>query len=162
MTDDLNLPGKWRLKAHGQTLILRKRKLERSGHVIMKGLLWALYLPQYPQLQVEVPVGLRYKPDLVAVGNRSDEFLFWGEAGRCGVDKVRRLLRRYRDTHFVFAKWDCSPHPWRQILEQIVSETKRAAPVELLAFPADSRERFVEDSGEVSVTMEQLTTFRWG
>lgn len=160
MTDDLHLPGKWRLKAHGQTLILKKRKLERSGHVIMKGLLWALYLPQYPALQVEVPVGLRYKPDLVARHDNGD-FLFWAEAGRVGVAKVKHLLTRYRQTHFAFAKWDRSIHHWQRIIGEIVAETKREAAVELMAFPSDSMERFVNDLGEVQVDRQQLQCHTW-
>lgn len=160
MTDDLNLPGKWRLKAHGQTLVLHKRKLERSAHVIMKGLLWALYLPEYPDIQVEVKVGLRYKPDLVARSVQGD-FLFWGEAGRVGLGKVEKLLRRYRDTHFVFAKWDCRLEPWQAILQQAASQVEREAPVELLGFPPDSRERFVSDNGEVRVELDQLEFYRF-
>lgn len=44
-----------------------KRKHERIEHVWMKAFLWALYLPQYPTLSVELEIGETYKPDVVAM-----------------------------------------------------------------------------------------------
>jgi hypothetical protein len=44
---------------------------------------WALYLPLYPNLSVEIGVGDRYKPDVVALGEDGRP-LFWAEAGQVG------------------------------------------------------------------------------
>lgn len=57
-------------QAHGRTLVLVKRRSEKLEHPLMMALLWALYLPQYPDLRVEVPIGLRYKPELVQLDDQ--------------------------------------------------------------------------------------------
>jgi hypothetical protein len=36
----------------------------------MKALLWALYLPIYPKLSVEIAIGDRYRPDVVELDLR--------------------------------------------------------------------------------------------
>lgn len=161
MTSDLMLPGKWTVRAHGRRLVLVKKPNEKSAHVIMKALLWALYLPRYPQLTVEVGLGLRYKPDLVATDEREWP-VFWAEAGQVGVEKIRTLCRRYRDTHLVVAKWDVSLDSWREILDEAVAQVPRRAPVDLIRFPADSRERFVSRRGEIVVGFESLERISWG
>ncbi len=95
-------------RAHGSTLVLIKRPEESTEHVLQKALLWALYLPSYPTLRVEVPLptASRYKPDLLALDEQHP--LFWGECGVVSAAKLADLLHRYRGTHFVFSKWTAS------------------------------------------------------
>ena len=161
MADDFELAGKLRLTAHGQTLVLRKRSGEKSSHVIMKGLLWALYVPLFPSLKVEVSIGTRYKPDLVAVDERSRP-LFWAEAGAVGKAKVETLCHRYRRSHLVFAKWGAVHSGRAAMFEEIVLGTRREAPVELLFFPEDSLERWVDERGAVTLERGEIPGFRWG
>lgn len=158
--NDLELPGKWKLTAHGHTMVLRKKSGERSLHVVMKGLLWALYLPLYPQLKVEVGIGTRYKPDLVALDERGQP-LFWGESGEVGKGKIEHLCHKYRNTHLVFAKWGPLHRQKAEMFAAIAAASPRSAPVELLFFPEDSRERFVDERGAVDLRKEQLERFRW-
>lgn len=158
MSDHLSLPGKWTFRCHGRTLVLVKRPNERAAHVFMKALLWGLYLPFYPDLEVEVEIGGRYKPDLVA--GRPPRF--WAEAGQVGVSKVEDLVHRYPNTHFVLAKWDVRLDPWAAILEKVLAKERRRAPVELIGFPADSEERFVDGRGNVHVNSEALQIRRFG
>jgi hypothetical protein len=160
MADDFELAGKLRLNAHGQTLVLKKRSGEKSSHVMMKGLLWALYLPQFPSLKVEVPIGTRYKPDLVAVDERGRP-LFWAEAGAVGKAKIETLCRKYRDAHLVFAKWGQPHHATTDMFAQIVTSAKRRAPVELLYFPEDSLERWVDQHGVVRLERGELPGQVW-
>jgi hypothetical protein len=68
---------------------------ESYEHVLMKALGFALFIEEYPMLEIEVKVGLRYKPDLVARGN-ADNFLFWGEAGANSIRKTAWLLKHAR------------------------------------------------------------------
>jgi hypothetical protein len=49
-------------------LVLVNRPAESARHVLLKALVYALYLPAYPNLAVELPIGDRYRPDLVALG----------------------------------------------------------------------------------------------
>ena len=99
MTTDLMLRRKWTLRAHGRQVVFVKKSNESSEHVLMKALLWALYLPDYPELTVEISIGDRYKPDVVALDAQGSP-TFWAEAGQVGVDKIQSLVRRHRRTHF--------------------------------------------------------------
>ena len=75
---DLHLRGKWTFRAHGSQVVFIKRSIEKTSHVLMKAFLWSLYLPEYPSLAVETAIGLRYKPDVVAL-NLNRLPTFWGE-----------------------------------------------------------------------------------
>ena len=86
----------------GKRMRLWQRPGESYEHVLMKALGYALFVGEYPQLEIETRVGLRYKPDLVARassssdgGNRT-EFLFWGEAGENSIRKTAWLLKHAR------------------------------------------------------------------
>ena len=80
----------------GRRVHLWKRQGESYGHVLMKALGYAMFVGEYPELEVERRVGLRYKPDLVARGGRRARFLFWGECGATSVRKVAWLLKHAR------------------------------------------------------------------
>lgn len=153
------------VKAHNRQLVLIKKDRERIEHVWMKALLWALYLPAYPTVQVEVNIGDRYKPDLVARANDGRP-TFWGEAGQVGVQKVDSLLRRYPTTHFAWAKWDSRLGPYQEIIDKARRNRPRQAPIDLIAFPDDSVERFVATDGHITLDMtvctwERLTAGVW-
>jgi hypothetical protein len=161
MQEDRFLRRKWTLQAHGEKVIFIKSSGERGEHVVMKILLWALYLPQYPDMSVEIRIGDRYKPDVVAL-NAENEPLFWGEAGMVGKDKIEKLVKRYRNTHFAMSKWNTNLDPYIEMVEQAVSGIQRAAPFDLLRFAPDSVERFITDTGEVHVTHDDLEWVRIG
>ncbi len=63
-----------------QRVRLWQRNGESYEHILMKALGFAMFAGQYPTLEIEVKIGLRYKPDLVA-RNPNGDFLFGGEAG---------------------------------------------------------------------------------
>lgn len=46
---------------------LWQRPGESYGHVLLKALGYAMFVGEYPGLEIELSVGLRYKPDLVAL-----------------------------------------------------------------------------------------------
>ncbi|MGD8996544.1 MAG: hypothetical protein PVH80_00420 [Anaerolineae bacterium] len=124
----------------------------------MKAFIWALYLPAYPDLVVEVPVRDRYKPDLVSLDPYGKP-RFWGEAGHASPDKIRSLIRRYRDTHFALAKWDTPLDPFIDVVQDALREFARTTPFDLLRFPADSAERFVKQ-GEIAIAHKDLEWVR--
>jgi hypothetical protein len=125
----------------------------------MKAFLWALYLPAYPDLTVEVPVGDRYKPDVVAL-DRDGRPRFWGEAGQVGTSKIRSLRRRYRDTHFAIAKWDADLDLVTTVVSNALAGMERGAPFDIISFPADSGERFVDDGGQITIRLDELAWTR--
>lgn len=153
--EDLYLRRKWTLRAHDKRVIFYKKRNESSRHVFMKAFIWALYLPQYADLRVEVSIQDHYKPDVVALDWR-ERPIFWGEAGEVGQRKIRTLLRRYRHTHFVMAKWDTRLAPYIDIVQRAAKKRARHAPFDLIRFPADSAERFISADGVITLQHSDL------
>ena len=143
----------------GQIVLVKKRD-ESIEHVLMKAFLWALYLPAYPHLAVEVPIGDRYKPDLVAL-DPAGRPQFWGEAGKVGKAKYRSLARRFPDTHFAVAKWGGSLAPHQTLIEKALTGFTRRAAFDLISFPPDAAERFVED-GTIRIAFGDLEILQLG
>jgi hypothetical protein len=159
MDQNLTLSRKWTLKSRGQTVVLFKKAYEKQSHVIMKAFLWALYLPDYPDLFLERSVNDRYKPDVVAVDELGTP-QFWGEAGRLSLNKVKSLVKRYRSTHFAISKWDKPLMPFAEIFENAAAGLKRIRPIDLIRFSADSAERFIDSDGEIQITHGDIEWIR--
>lgn len=160
MTHDLELRRKWTFRAHGKQMVFFKKSFESGSHVIMKALLWALYLPAYPALSVELAIGDRYKPDLVQTADNGVP-VFWAEAGRVGQKKIRDLIDRFRSTHLVFAKWNVNLEPLKKIMAKETASVRRSAPVELISFPSDSDERFIRPDGAIGITFKNVSRIRF-
>lgn len=156
---EITIPRKWALKTQGRQVVFASNPDESSRHVLMKALLWALYLPQYPAISVEVNIGDRYKPDLVAL-NDVGEPVFWGEAGQVGVEKIHSLCRRYPQTHFAIAKWAQRVEPVADVVQAADPRRRRTAPFDLLTFPPDSLTRFFDSDGQVRITFEDIHWLR--
>jgi hypothetical protein len=159
MENDLMLWRKWTVHAHGKQIVLIKRPFEGQTHVLMKGLLWALYLPYYPALTVETRINDRFKPDLVAL-NEIGRPNFWGEAGTITVEKIRSLIRRYRSTHFAIAKWKSHLDPFVKIVTAALNGMVRERPIDLIRFQEDSGERFIDEAGRIEISHRQLEWIR--
>jgi hypothetical protein len=159
MDQDLNLSLKWTIRAQGKQIVLLKKRNEKSSHVLMKAFIWALYLPYYPKLTVEVGISHRFKPDVVSLGPGGTPE-FWGEAGHTGVRKIRLLLKRYRSTHIAFAKWNTPLKSFSNIIEKALAGIERNRPVDLLSFPADSADRFIDKEGNMQLTHDALDWVR--
>lgn len=115
----------------------------------MKALLWALYVVDYPDLQVEVSIGNKYKPDLVQL--KSGDPIFWGEAGRVRSEKLRRILKRFSQTHFVLAVWGADLATLENRVHRKTVGIRRRAPVDLIRFPTDADRRFIDRHGRIAV-----------
>lgn len=159
MSHDLMLRRKWTFRAHGKQVVFIKRSNERAAHVFMKAFLWALHLPDYPNLAVETRIGDRYKPDVVEV-NALNKPLFWGEAGQVGIAKIRSLAKRYPNTHFAIAKWKSNLTPYVATINKALAGIKRNAPFDLIGFEADSAERFIDERGYIRLTKEDVKWIR--
>lgn len=157
---DQHLQRKLTFHAHGRTLILVKRSNEKIEHRLMMALLWALYLPAYPELRIDVPIGARYRPDLVQLAPDGRP-IFWGEAGEVGLEKLRTLCARYRDTHLVFAKWATNLQPFGALLETALRGARRAAPTELIGFDADAAS-CIGATGQIAIDFADVERRRFG
>jgi hypothetical protein len=137
------------LKSHGQQVSLRKTPGESINHVVLKGLLWALMLPLYRDaVHVERDIGLRYRPDVIAL--EGDSVLWWGECGSVKPGKLSELATAFPQAQFSVCKFGRSD--LRGFATSLISSLpKRSLPnFEVINFPADSVERFINDYGEVS------------
>lgn len=139
MASDLSLRRTLTVRAGGAKLVLTKKRGESAEHVWMKAALWALYLPEYPGLKVEVSIGDPFKPDVVSLAPPpgglaygDPEPTFWGEAGKVSERKWRSLLRRFPDTHFALARWDERLEPHAAIIRRALGDRLRRAPIDLL------------------------------
>jgi hypothetical protein len=161
MGSELMLRRKWTLRARGDQVVFVKRRNERAEHVVMKALLWALYLPVYPGLKVEIPVGDRYKPDVVAVDPQAGHPRFWAEAGRVSPQKIEALAKRYRRTHFAIGKWDSALEPLAGTVRRAMEGFERSAPFDLIRFPWDSHLRFIDADGVIDIDFDDLEWQRY-
>lgn len=156
MGRERHLRRKLTLRAHGEQVVFIKRKQERIEHVWMKAFLWALYLPDYPNLRVEVSVGEKYKPDVVTMDPIRGRPRFWGEAGHVSTDKITYLVQQYPHTHFALGKWATSLDPFVGMVEDAMADAPRAAPFDLIRFPDDSAERFLDANGRITIAHDVL------
>lgn len=100
----------------------------------MKALGYAMFVGEYANLEIELPVGLRYKPDLVALtagtggpqGAAGARFKFWGECGLVTVRKVAWLLKHGDIERLALFKIDCAVAPLARELRAAVDERYRA------------------------------------
>lgn len=161
MPDEQSLRRKWTLHAHGEQVVFIKNPHERTAHVVMKALLWALYLPQYPGARVETRIGDRYKPDVVWLDMQGQP-RFWAEAGAVSTQKIDSLARRFRDTHFAIGKWDANLAPLIELVSASLEGRRRTAPFDLITFPPDSAARFIDERGNIHITHDDLEWVRLG
>lgn len=154
MSGELHLRRKWTLRAHGRQIVLVKRPNESAEHVLMKAFLWALYLPEYPEASIEIDVGDRYRPDVIA-WDLQRQPTFWAEAGMVSPQKIRSLARRYPDVHFAFAKWGRKLEQQAAMIQKALGDIRRRAPCDVISFPCDSAERFIRD-GQIEIQHADL------
>lgn len=76
----------------GRRVRLWKRLGESYEHVLMKALGFAMFVDEYPSMEIEPRVPLRYRPDLVA-RDAEGRFQFWGECGATSMRKAAWLLK---------------------------------------------------------------------
>jgi hypothetical protein len=157
--EDLLIRRKLTLRAHGKQIVLIKKARESTTHVLMKAFLWALYLPYYPGLSVEIRIRNRFRPDVVALNEHGDP-VFWGEAGYFSARKVHSLVRRCRLTHLAMAKWDTRLRPFITIVEDALDGVRRSGPVDLINFGPDSLERFIDPDGEIHISHRDIEWLR--
>lgn len=62
-----------------------------------------MYVGEYPDLEIETTVNLRYKPDLIVFSNERN-FKFWGECGANSIRKTVWILKHTRTEKLVLFK----------------------------------------------------------
>jgi hypothetical protein len=149
----------------GRRVRLWQRRGESYGHVLMKALGFAMFAPRYPGLEIELPVGLRYKPDLVALNGGDGRpragarFLFWGECGMVSMRKVAWLLKHGDTERLVLFKTGYSVAAYmRELRDSVERRYREGGRLTLVNFVADVAERAAERRiEEVPTGWYQLT-----
>ncbi|HJQ30597.1 MAG TPA: hypothetical protein VJ866_00380 [Pyrinomonadaceae bacterium] len=133
----------------GRRVRLWQRRGETYGHVLMKALGYAMYVGEYPGLEIELSVGQRYKPDLVALNDAGGgrpragaRFLFWGECGMVSMRKVAWLLKHGDLERLVLFKIGCGvPAFTRELRESVGPRYREGGRLALVNFKPDVAER---------------------
>lgn len=113
---------------------LWRRLGESYDHVLMKALGYAMFVGEFPQLEIETKVGLRYKPDLVA-RNAGGEFQFWGEAGDNSFRKTLWLLKHARVERLILFKIGINEEQFvKHLRDEIPSKYRRGGKLKLINF----------------------------
>jgi hypothetical protein len=132
----------------------------------MKALGYAMFAPLYPELEIELPVGLRYKPDLVALNDggagrprAGARFLFWGECGMVSMRKVAWLLKHGDTERLVLFKIGCGVSAYtRELRDSVEPRYREGGRLVLVNFVPDVAERAAERRiAEVPESWYQLT-----
>lgn len=97
---------------------LWQREGESYRHILLKALGFAMFIDQYPALEIETDVGLRYTPDLIAFDANRD-FTFWGECGLVSIKKTAWLLKHTRTPRIAIFKMN---GPVEQLAKQLREE----------------------------------------
>ena len=104
-----------RFETASGTIRLWQQRGESYEHVLMKALGYTMHVEEFPGLEVERSVGLRYKPDLIAVA-ASGEFDFWGECGLITIRKAVWLAKHSGAKRLTLFKID---HGLAQLTDQL-------------------------------------------
>lgn len=121
----------------GEKVRLWQRIGESYEHVLLKALGYAMFSHEFPNLEVEKRVGLRYKPDLVAQ-NENGEFVFWGEAGDNSIRKTLWLLKHARVEKLALLKLAISETQFiKQLREEIPARYRENEKLFVINFTKD-------------------------
>ncbi len=126
MLHDFNLAGK------------RVRLWQRSGesyeHILMKALGFAMFVREFPELEIETKLGLRYTPDLIAF-SAQNEYAFWGECGQNAIRKTHWILKHTRTEKMVLFKIGFNANSLiKQIKAEIPSKYRANGRLRLINF----------------------------
>lgn len=120
----------------GERVTLYKKNGESYEHVLMKALGYAMFQPQFPHLEIERRIGLRYKPDLIAL-NDFGKPEFWGECGQVGLRKIAWIAKHSGAKHLTIFKFDIfTNHFIAQIRQEV--EQRYRPPQRIKLFNFDS------------------------
>ncbi len=130
----------------GNRVRLWQRGGESYEHILMKALGYAMFVGEFPTLEIEIKVGLRYKPDLIAK-NTARDFLFWGEAGANSIRKTTWLLKHTRTEKLVLFKIG-------QNVTSLIEQLRREIPAKYRAGGRLALINFVKDIVDLTASKQ--------
>ncbi|HEV2881731.1 MAG TPA: hypothetical protein VGX24_10675 [Pyrinomonadaceae bacterium] len=128
----------------GRRVRLWQRTGESYEHVLMKALGYAMFVGEFPAMEIERRVGLRYKPDLVARADSAEfalPFAFWGECGQTAVRKTAWLLKHAGVARLVLFKIGSSGALVKELRDAIDERYRAPERLVIINFVSDITER---------------------
>jgi len=128
----------------GQRVTLYKKNGESYEHVLMKALGYAMFQPLFPNLEIERRIGLRYKPDLIALNNlgRAE---FWGECGQVGLRKIGWIAKHSGAQQLALFKFNINTdHFISQVRDEVEARYRPPSRIRLFNF----HHIVIEEAGE--------------
>ena len=118
----------------GNRMRLWQRTGESYEHVLMKALGFVMFVGEYPNLEIEIKIGLRYKPDLIAFSEKNG-FAFWGECGQNSIRKTHWILKHTRTEKLALFKIGMNTESLiKQLREEIPAKYRTAGKLVLINF----------------------------
>ncbi len=124
----------------GNRVKLWQRTGESYEHVLMKAIGYAMFADRFPQLEIETKIGLRYKPDLIAVGENG-VYDFWGECGQNSLRKTNWILKHTRTEKLVLFKIAINAAQFaKQLREEIPAKYRAGGKLVLINFASEIKD----------------------
>lgn len=134
----------YQFRIAGERVTLYKKNGESYEHVLMKALGYAMFRPQFPNLEIERRIGLRYKPDLIALNDLAKPE-FWGECGQVGLRKIAWIAKHSGVQQLALFKFDIYPdHFLSQVRQEV--DARYRPPQRIRLFNFDSA--ILKEAGE--------------
>lgn len=149
MASGVHFSKTYQFRIAGERVTLHKKIGESYEHVLMKALAYALFRPQFPKLVIEQRIGLRYKPDLVAL-NDLGKAEFWGECGQVGLRKISWIAKHSGVHQLALFKFDIIPnHFISQVRDQVEARYRPPQRIRLFNFNSNVLNQAGEEFDEV-------------
>lgn len=144
MGSAVNFSKTYHFRIAGRRVTLYKKNGESYEHVLMKALGYAMFRPLYPHLEIERRIGLRYKPDLVAL-NELGRAEFWGECGQVGLRKIGWIAKHSGAQQLALFKFNITAdHFISQVRQEVELRYRPPSRIRLFNFDA----AVIKDAGE--------------
>ncbi|MEP7342524.1 MAG: hypothetical protein ABI977_32650 [Acidobacteriota bacterium] len=134
MGSAVNFAKTYHFRIAGQRITLYKKNGESYEHVLMKALGYAMFRPQFPNLEIEKRIGLRYKPDLIAL-NELGKAEFWGECGQVGLRKIAWIAKHSGTQQLALFKFNITAgHFIAQVRDEVEARYRPPSRIRLFNF----------------------------
>ncbi len=149
--------------AHGKSAqFTHIDKIESAERVLMRIFLWALYLPQYPDLQAEAVASRQhYVVQVGAAASGEPKPVFMGTSEQIYDNHTINWVEHCPSTHLAIAGWHYPFALYREWVEYMltVRRLRRTAPIDLIRIPDDAA-RFIDPAGNVAISFDDVEWVR--
>ena len=151
---------KFTFRFKDKKVVFNKAPSDPDFYPFAKALAYALYHKKYPTIRVEAKVDERFQPDLNAF-SYDGTMIFWAEVGSVSINKIEKLFKKYRQTHFVFVKEEKDVANFTKQLDKLAKDASALPLVDIVVYPEHFAEWNVSEEGDVFVDKKDVTIISW-